>query len=233
MGAFERPFWERGLKANAPIVLWREVGQVEMGRWRFEGEIRVELDFWPEPKVQVVMDLPIGSGIPQEDGEFVFRSPSGEGKMVGWLVENWCSTTESGRVVLRPNEEWVIGDVNAKVDSIGFGVPNFPPFRRDNEVIQLQAGPWLVAIVPAAGASETYIQLKRRGGFGVTAIGRVWRSDGQPVGWQEVEPLLEALRFFLSFVLGQWTGPLRPTGLNGSGMVVWERGWFRRSWIMG
>jgi hypothetical protein len=223
-GELNLPFWERGLKANVPIVLWREWGQVEMERWRFDGEIRVELDFWPKPKVQVVMDLPMGSDVPTEGDEFVIRSLSGERRMVGSLVENWASSTGSGRVVLRPNEEWVIGDVSATVDSIGFGVPNFPPFRRDNEVIQIQAGQWRVEIAPAAGASETCNQLKRRGGFGVTAIGRVRRADGRPLRGCEVAPLWEELRFFLSFVLGQWTGPLRPTGLDGRGMVVWERG---------
>ncbi len=228
---FERPYWERGLEPNAPIVLWRETGTVKLGGPFFDVEITVFLDFWPEPKVLVGMDLPAGLNGLDSDGEFVFRLPSGQRRMECLLVER-----ERGRVVLRPKDEWVIGEATAAVESVGFGIPNFPVFgagvmrddetgeRRRLEEIQLRAGEWLIALVPAEGAAGQYQQLKRRGGYGVTAIGRIWREDGRQFGYTEVAPLLDELRFFLSFVLGRWTGAVRPTGLDGSGAVVWERG---------
>jgi hypothetical protein len=225
-GGSERPFWERALEANAPIVLWRENGRVELGGWSFDGEITVLADFWPERRVVVGMELPIGSGRPCDGGEVVFRLPSGERRVDCLLVESRCSTTERGRVLLRPRDEWLIGDVTASVESIGFGIPNFRPFRRDSEEIRLQAGEWLVAIVPAAGASDRFKQLERGGGYGVTAVGRISRIDGRQFEYREIEPLLSEVRFFLSFVAGQWTGALRPTGLDQQGTVVWERGGF-------
>lgn len=65
--------------------------------------------------------------------------------------------------------------------------------------------------------------LDEDGGSGITAIGVLESTDGRSFTWQDAEPHIEALRVFLSFVCGRWTGPMSPAGLDAAGERVWFR----------
>jgi hypothetical protein len=122
------------------------------------------------------------------------------------------------------------------ISKIVFAIPNFPDFlahgvirdlpgggwKREDE-IRLAFSNWRVTIRNTTDIRDRKEFLRANGGFGITATGVLESADVQPFIWADSESHLEALRVFLSFVCGRWTGPMLPAGIGPTGERVWCR----------
>ena len=86
---------------------------------------------------------------------------------------------------------------------------------------------------PCAAPNQEFLRsLRESGGYGITHVGRIERTDEQVFSSDDVKDLEEALFRFLSFCRGAWTGPLLAVGLDENGNQAWEeyRDWKVERW---
>ncbi|MCE9527086.1 MAG: hypothetical protein K8R36_13650, partial [Planctomycetales bacterium] len=86
---------------------------------------------------------------------------------------------------------------------------------------------WSITIAAFENTGERTKALKEEGGFVVTHMGRVTKSDGATFSSDQLEEILNCLHYFLSFALGRWAGVALPIGLDAVGQKVYE------TWGMG
>ena len=123
-----------------------------------------------------------------------------------------------------------------RLSSVEFGVLNFPEFLRgqDKRVqvgnewrvlgsVRLRAGCWEIDISAVTTLHEIKKKLKAEGGYAITHAGTVRRLDGGDFAAQDVETLLSALRWFLSFARGAFCGLTLVVGKDAKGQPAWEQ----------
>ncbi len=105
--------------------------------------------------------------------------------------------------------------------------------------LTLSGGGWAVTLDEVADYKARVEALNANSGFAVTHVGRLERADGTPFTASDARQVLNALRWYVSFCSGQWTGPFLTTGFDPTGVRVWET-WdqsrtapfrHRRSWL--
>ena len=122
------------------------------------------------------------------------------------------------------------------LSSVEFGVLNFPKFLggQDKRIekdgmkhrvgaVQMEADNWTIEITSESNLPEVKKLLDSQGGYAVTHTGTIKRSDGSSFSVQDVQPLLEGLRLFLSFARGAFCGLTLVVGRNDQGESAWER----------
>ena len=126
-----------------------------------------------------------------------------------------------------------------ELTEVQFGLLNFPAFlgeeyqppktieefkrgyqRRD--FVKLEASPWVIEVKSFKNTRETIKRLRADGGYGLTHEGSIRRSDWKSFPVNQVSPLLELLRLFLSFARGANCGLTLVVGMNDKGQRVWE-----------
>ena len=122
---------------------------------------------------------------------------------------------------------------------VQFGLLNFPSFlgneyqppktieefrrgyqRRD--FVRLEASPWVIEVKSFKNTHEILQRLSAEGGYGLTHEGSIRRSDWKSFSVNQVPPLVELLRLFLSFARGVNCGLTLVVGMNDQGQRVWE-----------
>ncbi len=140
-------------------------------------------------------------------------------------------------VTLSPKYEPVsIYRTGKRISSLEFGILNFPNFLQgqDKKVVVgeqwriigsvlLRTDGWEIEIAAVTAASDIEKRLKEEGGYAITHTGAVRRVDGSDFTAQDVEPLLSALRLFLSFARGTYCGLALVVGKDCDGESVWEQ----------
>ena len=126
-----------------------------------------------------------------------------------------------------------------ELTEVQFGLLNFPAFlgeeyqppktieefrrgyqRRD--FVKLEASHWVIEVKSFKNTPETIKRLRADGGYGLTHEGSIRRSDWKSFSVNQVSPLLELLRLFLSFARGANCGLTLVVGMNDKGQRVWE-----------
>lgn len=118
-------------------------------------------------------------------------------------------------------ESTSVGDPSASVASVTFHVPNLTNFA--GRPLTFDVHEWRISIAPIADVSPLISGLRYHGGFGITHLGNIERSDGGSFRPEDVDELLTFLLLPLSFARGLWTGPILPIGLDAAGEAVWQR----------
>ena len=126
-----------------------------------------------------------------------------------------------------------------ELTEVQFGLLNFPAFlgeeyqppktieeckrgyqRRD--FVKLEASPWVIEVKSFKNTRETIQRLRADGGYGLTHEGSIRRSDWKSFSVNQVPPLMELLRLFLSFARGANCGLTLVVGMNDKGQRAWE-----------
>lgn len=81
---------------------------------------------------------------------------------------------------------------------------------------------WDIELRPAQNCDELVKSMDRVGGFAITHVGLLKRTDGKEFSSEQVEKVLDALYYLFSFIRGRWCGIVLPKGIS-RGMVVWEK----------
>jgi hypothetical protein len=134
-----------------------------------------------------------------------------------------------------------------QVERVTFHLPNFHRYLGDaihhegwgvsRGRLLLRHRPWQITLDQVVGADALRETLDAEGGFAITNVGRIERSDGHAFSKSKAADLLAALYYFLSFCRGIWCGPVLAVGeLKGAtNLLQWEMrrlaSWrYRRSW---
>ena len=88
---------------------------------------------------------------------------------------------------------------------------------------RLETSEWGIEITGVPNIGEAAKALKQSRGHGITYKGSITRSDGATFLAKDVEPLLEALRFFLSIARGASCSLVLVRGQDETGLDSWVR----------
>jgi hypothetical protein len=109
----------------------------------------------------------------------------------------------------------VILNFYASYEAIGTGAARkIPPLGDETWAITLKAQPNLAPVVD---------QLDREGGYGVTHLFDVTRTNGETISPQSTVEILDALKTFFSFARGAHCGLGLLKGIGVSGTVLWQQ----------
>lgn len=183
-----------------------------------EGEIRFE--WLPFPETRFDVRIP-GEALPspQEQAANVTL------EVDDWTVEatvmgrRWTADAHGHRTAFQGSLPSTLRlGSGERLASIDFHLANYHLLRPIE--FDMPDG-WKVAIGPVI-SREQREDLKASGGYAITHVGRLTRSDQSPFTAQPAETCLTALGFFLTFTRGGWTMPLLAVGFDDERNVVWR-----------
>ncbi|HWE96941.1 MAG TPA: hypothetical protein VG269_23470 [Tepidisphaeraceae bacterium] len=214
-------------EANAPIKLYSGQLEVRSPGHTLKGEGTIRCAWTPDAKIEfeIAADAvqSIGSILrPTEAKSLVL--PSGECAA--------CLTTSVGkRVHGILNASLSIGPATSAAEMF-FHLTNCSQVLgamvsvSDRSVVNgrflLEAEGWSVLIDPVAEIGKLRDELKERGGYAITHIGRIGRTDGTPFEISDGEDVLQALSHLLSFAHGIWIAPILIVARDEHGQKVRE-----------
>lgn len=129
------------------------------------------------------------------------------------------------------NEPTVLGS-SQDLTNLVFHLTNFHNFlgtqiSRKNSVCSdrliLEADAWSIYIDNMENLTDIIESLQSQGGYSITHVGKIERSDKKTFTSKESEEVLEVLHWFLSFCRGFRISPILLVGQNSNGEKVWEK----------
>ena len=204
---------------------------------------QVMLHLSPTPRICIEIDsVELPSDFDESAGAFDVSLGSGATFSVGLDLVRFERTKDKllckGSFTLANGSVTPIQPVD-ELTEVQFGLLNFPAFlgeeyqppktieefkrgyqRRD--FVKLEASPWVIEVKSFKNTRETLKRLRADGGYGLTHEGSIRRSDWKSFSVNQVPPLMELLRLFLSFARGANCGLTLVVGMNGKGQRVWE-----------
>ena len=197
----------------------------------------------PKPSLVIELDdLPADTKIDFENPFFVTLENGNEIEVscISWNTQ----TSDSGAVdkcVLVPTGGiCTLLRTDEQLQSVAFNILNFPMFFKGQDkvfeaiddkgkrlrllgAVKLETHPWLIEICAVPELEETKKRLQSEGGYAVTHIGIVVRSDGKTFSVEEVKELItHTLRLFLSFASGSFCGVVDLKGRDHTGGIIWR-----------
>ncbi len=124
-----------------------------------------------------------------------------------------------------------VGDDSTEIARIVFHLFNFIDFfgmarSQDDkcvtEHIKLDYQGWEINISSLPATKDDITILKTEGGFRITHVGNLQRTDRTPFSGKDAASYLNGLGLFLSFVKGCWCQPICAVGYNPSDDIVWQ-----------
>jgi len=219
---------------NRTIELASEKAILQFGRESVEALVRVLIPLLPKPRLVFEGEIPPCTPLDSVDRPTI-RFVDLDLSVPCDVSKAALFSTQSSKARLWPRGNIVVGACDSPLRRVLFALPNFPQFiakgmikavdggwKREDE-IELSFGSWNVMIRNTSDIKERKQFIAENGGYAITATGELSRCDGVEFTFSEADPWLEALRIFLSFVCGRWTGPLFSTGVNDSGEGVCQR----------
>ena len=221
---------------NEEVRLASAPAKVEVGEDIHKTTAEISLRLLPKPRLtfQAAFDTMLPSlteGMLCLDGTYKVQIPvfatrvttsSGAGSDAGWVptqtpvIALGKKTTEMTRLVFHLfNFKDILGTRRSNA-AVGDGVLAI-------EHVDLAWGPWQVEIRSLTNTRDAIKNLKEQGGFGLTHVGSLERSDGALFKGGEAANGLVALRFFLSLARGLWCSPVMAVGFDQDGKRVWEQ----------
>jgi hypothetical protein len=87
---------------------------------------------------------------------------------------------------------------------------------------KLTGGDWSITLDELKNCDDTWKELEKNSGYGVTHVGRLHRADNAPFDSETTRHVLRGLGWYLSFASGRWTGPVLTRGFDASGGLLWD-----------
>jgi len=100
-------------------------------------------------------------------------------------------------------------------------------FTSGNRIVLLSSD-WKVTVESLLHTKERIDFLKSKGGYGITHVGKIERTDAKHFTYRAAEEIIESLFYFFSFARGFWAYPALPIGYGIKDDRVWEVWGIRR-----
>ncbi len=231
---------------NKEIFLTEESIEIKHRDLKAEGTAKVIMRLLPKPRLLFNIELkksPFGPfELMEEKSVLVFTS---RGESIEVLIASTTGRLKEYRIIAIPSKEPIIFSTSRNASKIIFHILNFPNFLGIQQVVEtingkpyprggvvLEYDDWQIIINAAMSYNDlekVISQLRGKGGFSITHIGMIKKSNGKPFRISEASKILDALYFYLSFCTGYSTCDLLPVGFNKKDERVWERWGVRRA----
>lgn len=227
---------------NVPI----EFGEIQasIGDQSDKVSGHARLRFTPQDSVELVIPTLVGNSGPAAF-KSMFKSLGPETVKIhllnyGGTFDAQCRSTSSEKSVYVPMSSPVqVRPTSTSISKAVFHLVNWPDFsgpetyvlRTGTPPLQgaiscgrftLEVDGWKVTVAAIEETSSLVKTLKETGGYVITHVGSVERTDGQAFSTEELDKLLSFLSYLFSFVLGCWTSPTLAVGFDEDGNRVYE-----------
>jgi hypothetical protein len=221
---------------NEPIEISQEgLALVSDNEWML-GTGSARLRFLPRPRLQIQGNFLSTRLHLGENAEERLGLP-GRGLEVSGFSS---SITEAGSSLalewtVSPQRLVATGDETTVLSRVLFQVVNFLDFYSPHGTFETVAGTshrieslhlnWENLSIHIRSLPTTLMSVKmlrNQGGFAVMHIGELTFQNSETRPAKNIESILRALIFFLSFCRGAWSSPILPTGYDENGQLVWE-----------
>ncbi|MEW6664975.1 MAG: hypothetical protein AB1512_07125 [Thermodesulfobacteriota bacterium] len=243
---------------NQSVSLAKDNTEIQVSGKTFTGDGEAWLELIPRADIIINTQLkripphvamPVAIGQTEIDS-FVFGGRKIEGFSLGLGGDvtkqefelRWCPRSEP--IFARGDNTTIIQDLMFHV----FNFKNIQGSRRIRketdssghiiECVDLVADGWTVELQSLETSREIFDQLRAEGGYGLTHVGSLKKTDGSSFSGKDAEEALHSLRFFISFAKGIWCTPICGVGFDNDGNRVWEswsspkEAWYRPiSWF--
>lgn len=209
-------------KINERIDLYEGPFHLTLKGMDYPGEGTIVLEWLPQPRTRFVLRSE-QRGNPLGFENALLEIPTGLQPVEARIRKKSLSLTD-----ISPKTEFH-GSIDKGLE-IGNGreltdvlvhIPNFHDFFPSPATVSVDG--WNVELERLPYIDEQfYGNLRESGGFALTHIGFLCRTDGQSFTVAEIQSILEPLRLYLWFCLGRRTGPILPCGFNTSDKPVWQ-----------
>lgn len=223
------PAFEFGVP-NQSVLLAKDTVTINVDGKAYDGNGEVCLELLPRAEVYIYAEFqeipPLVTmriwGGEKEITSFVF----GKREVPGDFVEGGGDVTKQ-KVTLKwsPESEPLIGvgDDATSIHRLVFHLFNFQDITGSaTNIIELAAGSWKVELRSLVETPDCFKKLMYEGGYGLTHIGCLKKTDGSSFSGKEAGETLDALRLFFSFAKGVSCEPICAVGFDNSNTRVWE-----------
>lgn len=202
------------------------------------------LRFTPRKSIELVIPAPEGesvalrlsSALTKVGDDGVTLHLSG----FGTAVDVFCTSASSERSVFVSRREPIqVFPPSTSIDRAIFHLMNWPNFwgpesyvlrtgtppRQEAKVcglFTLNVDGWKVTVAATDQTDSAVKSLDETGGFTITHVGSIQRTDGGQFSTEQLEETLTLLSYFFSFVFGRWSSPCLSIGFDASGTRVYE-----------
>jgi hypothetical protein len=240
---------------NQTILLYKGELEVEQQNIVTKGSGTVYLKWFPYPQVEFHMSSYNLGRIDTGEADLKLSETEGWLKVgISRINEKLNQTEHLMQVWGLTKEPIIIGSGNGLV-YIKFHLTNFYKLigscksvfiQEDSskttiERVVFEAGGWRVTIDQLETVSQILNSLTAQGGYAITHVGKLERTNETPFAVDEARDFLEAFSYFLSFIRGFQVSPTLLVGYNASEQRVWEEWklsnsdpwWSVESWAWG
>ncbi len=192
--------------------------------------VSVVLQLYPSPRVVIESDSLSDLAYMENRRSIVLRNGAHLDVLLGALYFNPEKT-----ILLPASQPVTVIDKDFLLKEVIFTILDFPEvWGREDKWIndeqsvriphtKLESSDWSIDITGVKNIREAVKTLQQTRGHGITYTGSVTRSDGTTFRVNDVEPLLEALRFFLSIARGASCSLVLVRGQDETGLDSWVR----------
>lgn len=184
---------------NASLLYARSRNLSPLRSWVVSDMWRQEADLWPSVRYS------LGTRGDSISGKFHVR----------WLQSASRTQTDTHEV------NFAVINLNG-LDRAGHQVNGSKVWQRIGGAI-LRDEVWTVQIRQSPNSGESKKYLSTIGGFQITHIGSMYRTDGAAFSQDDAESEITALRTFLSFTNGAWIGINRVSGTDQNHQIIWHQ----------
>ena len=222
---------------NQPITLYEGPIEITQGALAEQGNGNISFLWLPFPYIKFVLSISnfsfkIKLDDPSKDITSLLLSDIGTSVKVSLtsITYDHNAPKPSLRITGQPIEPIQIGN-GGNLAYILFHIPNFQEYQGKgiSSKGNLWAGrtefgtnEWSVTIDSILVLSEMKKSLESVGGYAITHVGKLQRTDGTLFNSSDSISLLEALQYFLSFARGFSTSPMLFVGFDGNGNQIWQ-----------
>jgi len=218
-------------KPNEPIQLYKGLLEIIQGDTAYKGEGTVFFEWLPSPSIKFYFST---------QGEFIYQINLDKARLnlleIEVIIEVYILSIpiifyENLEISGYLNEPTLLGS-DQDLISVVFHLSNFHNFigtqiSRKNRIcsdrLLLEVDGWSIYIDKLENFTEIINSLQSQGGYTITHVGKIERSDKKVFSSKEAEEILDVLHWFLSFCRGFRISPILLVGQNSSEEKVWEK----------
>ncbi|MFQ4136801.1 hypothetical protein PGN35_010820 [Nodosilinea sp. PGN35] len=227
-----------------PIPSYLPIGLLEESITLYDGEIhfkqgensfiangQIRVAWLPTPRLQFEAINPLPEQIKSlaQREDLLLQLVDGKKISRGIITERKTgsrSTTLSG--IIGEQVDW---PTDVPINHVLFILPNFQKLvgmpiqfsdKTSSNRLELRHSGWVITLDAVENQDEVFKLLEFHHGFGVTHFGKLEREDGEDFNLEDFLSILEALNWYSSFAIGQWTGFCLPVGFSNSGEKIWQ-----------
>ncbi|MGD2088123.1 MAG: hypothetical protein PVH61_18235 [Candidatus Aminicenantes bacterium] len=205
---------------NEPLKLRKDIFTIELNAKKYSGEAEVWVRLLPKAKLEIKTKLSNGG----EFGDFLNTNNArfyiGKNSVE---IPGFFTSISGDSMTWVPKSEPIFLDHGVtSINLLTFHLFNFINFIGMRRSIVMHWGDWKIEIRSLTSTVETFKYLKEKGGYGLTHVGCLRKSNGDLLSDQDAKNIMEALRYFFSFANGSQCSPVVFQGFDDDCNKIWE-----------